>query len=153
VLSLIVGSLCIGMTATDATAQQRTAAAQSTTVNTHDVNGNDSTSEKVTTRRSQSDGREEEIIETYSPSMQWGRVALTRRVRRITTETSDGSYTVEETEALNHAEPSAPLRLIQRVVTTVRHIGENSYETQRQVFEMDVNGRLVLRSNEHTSVR
>jgi len=149
-LSLVVESLSIGLAATPATAHQREATrlAQSATPG---ASGNDG--ERVATRRSYSDNREEVIIETYSPSIQWGRFALIRRVRRVTTFTSDGSQTVEETDALNYAEPSSPLRLVQRVVTTVRRIDADSYVTELHVFDLDVNGRLVLTRSEHTSSR
>jgi hypothetical protein len=134
-------------------AQQRDATApeQSTAVNSLDLNGNNALSERVVTHRSQSEGREEVVIETYSPSIQWGRLALSRRVRRVTTVTSGGSETIEETEAVNNAEPSAPLRVVQRIVTTVHRNGDDSYVTERQVFDLDLNGRLVLSRTEHSS--
>jgi hypothetical protein len=93
------------------------------------------------------------IIETYAPSFEAGRPALARRVRRVTTVTNDGSQTVEETEERNPASPSEPLRVIRRSVTTVRRTGAESYVSERQVFELDVNGRLVpvLSQTERTS--
>jgi hypothetical protein len=37
-----------------------------------------------------------------------------------------------------------PMRVVQRVVTTVRGVGPNRRIIQRQVFELDVNNRLTL---------
>ena len=48
------------------------------------------------------------------------RLVLYRRVRRATTVTEDGSQTVEETEERNLASPSEPLRVVQRILTTLR---------------------------------
>ena len=83
------------------------------------------------------------VIETYLPSIEGGRLALARRVRRATTTTSNGSETVEETEELNPVATSEPLRRVRRSVTTVRRSGTDSYTSERQVFEVDVNGRFV----------
>jgi hypothetical protein len=93
------------------------------------------------------------ITETYAPSPEGGRLALARRVRRVTTVTNDGSQTVEETEERNPALLSEPLRVIRRSVTTVRRTGAESYVSERQLFELDVNGRLVpvLSQTERTS--
>jgi hypothetical protein len=145
---VVIGSFWIVLTATAATAQRHEATAleQSTTV-TRDINGNDKPTERVVTHRSQTDDREEVVIETYTRSMEWGRFALSRRVRRVTTVTSDGSRTVEETEALSHAEPSRGLRLVQRIVTTVRRFDADSYVSESEVFDLDLNGRLVLSSH------
>jgi hypothetical protein len=136
-------------------AQQREDAApkHSTVVSTRDVNGSDAITERVVTRRSQTNGGDEVIIETYAPSIEWGRLTLTRRVRRVTTVTADGSLTVEETEALNHVDLSSPLRVVQRVVTTMRRSEDESYVIERQVFDLDVNGRLVLSRTEYSSGR
>ena len=72
------------------------------------------------------------------------RLELNRRVSRVTTVTQDGSQTVEETEERNPGSPSEPLRVVQRSVTTLRRSGTDSYVSERQVFEPDGNGRLVL---------
>jgi hypothetical protein len=81
------------------------------------------------------------------------RLELTRRVRRVTTVTQDGSQTVEETEERNPGSPSEPMRVIQRRVTTLRGSGNDAYVSERQVFEPDGNGRLVLvrKQSEQTS--
>jgi signal transduction histidine kinase len=56
--------------------------------------------------------------QTYSPSIEAGRLALSRRVRRTTTATSSGTETVEETAERNPVAPADPLRVIRRSVTT-----------------------------------
>ena len=100
-------------------------------------------------------GEEQVVIETYWPSIHADRLALTRRVRRVTTATQDGSQTVEETAERNPGSPSEPLRVVQRNVTTLRRSGTDSYVSERQVFEPDDNGRLVLvrKQSEQTSGR
>jgi hypothetical protein len=66
-----------------------------------------------------------------------------------TTATADGGrYTVEEVEARSHVAPSEPMRVIRRIVTTVRPIGADRWVTERQVFERDLDGRLRLVRNE-----
>ena len=70
----------------------------------------------------------------------------------MTTVTSYGSQTVEETAERNPVAPSEPLRVVQRSVTTVRRSGTNSYVSEQQVFERDANGRLVLVHTERANV-
>jgi hypothetical protein len=99
--------------------------------------------EQVVRRTSRTTGAEEIVTEIYSHSIEGGRLVLTARIRCLTTTTSDGSHTVEETEELNPAAPSEPLRVVRRSVTTVRTTGPGSFVSERQVFELDVNGRFV----------
>ena len=110
-------------------------------------------SEKVVTHRARTNDEERVVIETYVPLIYADRLELNRRVRRATTVTQDGSQTVEETEERNPGSPSEPLRVVQRSVTTVRKSGNDSYVSERQVFEPDGNGRLVLvrKQSEQTS--
>lgn len=108
-----------------------------------DLNGTGAPNERTVTRRSQTSEGEQLIIETYLPSIEGGRLALTRRVRRTTTALSDGMQTVEETDERTPVAPSEPLRTVRRSVTTVRGIGTDSYSSERQVFKVDVNGRFV----------
>ena len=44
------------------------------------------------------------------------------------------------------------MRVVQRTVVTVRNVGPNRQVTERQVFELDVNGRLapVVRETKET---
>ena len=78
------------------------------------------------THRARTNDEERVVIETYTPWKGAGRLALSQRVNRVTTATSDGSQTVEETEERNPVAPSDRLRLVQRSVTTVRRSGTDS---------------------------
>jgi hypothetical protein len=145
----------IVLAATTAIAQQ-SAGTVTETVTTRvdrDLNGKDAVSEKVVTHRARTHDEERVVIETYLPSMEAGRLALSQRVQRVTTVTDDGSQTVEETAEPNPVAASDPMRIVQRSVTTVRRSGSDSYVTERQVFELDGNGRLALvrKQTEHTS--
>jgi hypothetical protein len=131
------------------------------TVERRDLNGKLTVTERSITRRSVSNGRNDELVETYAQEID-GYVAsqaplqLTRRVRRSTTPTADGGRsTVEEVEARSIVSPGDPLRLTQRNVETVRRIGADRWLTERQVFERDVNGRmsLVLTETEETAAK
>ena len=127
------------------------------TVHTPDTNGRLVPSERIVTRRSGSNGQEQVLVETYSPGAEGfmrsgARMALSRRIRRTTTTTGDGESTVEEIEARSRVSPSDPMRVVQRTVVTVRNIAPDRQVTERQVFELDVNGRLapVVRETEET---
>jgi hypothetical protein len=98
----------------------------------------------VVTHRDRTKDEERVVIETYVPLIYADRLELNRRVRRLTTVTQDGSQTVEETEERNPGSPSEPLRVVRRSVTTVRNSGNDSYVSERQIFEPDGNGRFVL---------
>jgi hypothetical protein len=134
------------LTATAALAQQGGGTVTETVTTRHnrDLNGKEAVSEKVVTNRARTNDEERVVIETYLPLMYADRLELNQRVRRVTTVTHDGSQTVEETEERNSGSPSEPLRVVQRSVTTVRKSGSDSYVSERQVFEPDGNGRLVL---------
>jgi hypothetical protein len=133
------------LTATAATAQQSGGSTTETvtTIRSRDLNGTVAVNEQTVTHRAQTNDGDEVIIETYSPSMEGGRLALSRRVHRTTTATGNETQTVEETEERNPVAPAEPLRVIRRSVTTVRPSGTDSYVSERQVFELDVNGQLV----------
>ena len=157
----VVGACCAILTGTTAAAQQtcgtdeeRLAALydRDRTFVARDLNGNASVNERVVTRRSGTDDGDDVITETYVRSIDAGRMALSRRVHRVTTRTSDGSRTLEEVEERNRAAPNDPLRVVRRIVTTVRRSGTGS-STERQIFERDVNGKfaLVCTESEHSS--
>jgi hypothetical protein len=132
------------LAATAATAQQSGSATDTVvTLRNRDLNGTVAVSEQTVTRRAQTNDGDEVIVETYSPSIEGGRLALSRRVRRTTTVTSNGTQTVEETAERNPVALGEQLRVIRRSVTTVRPTGTDSYVSERQVFELDVNGRFV----------
>ena len=134
----------IVLAATTAMAQQSAGTVTESVTTRRDLNGRDGVIEKVVTHRARTDDEERVDIETYLPSIYADRLALKRRVRRVTTVTQDGSQTVEETEERIPGEPSEPLRVVQRSVTTVRKSGNDSYVSERHIFEPDGNGRLVL---------
>ena len=143
----------IVLAATTAMAQQSAGTVTETVTTRRDLNGRDAVSEKVVTHRDRTKDEERVVIETYLPLIYADRLELNRRVRRVTTVTQDGSQTVEETEERNPGSPSEPLRVVRRSVTTVRKSGNDSYVSERQVFEPDGNGRFVLvrKQSEHTS--
>ena len=119
------------------------------TIQRPDLNGNLAVKEVNLTRSSGTKEREQVVIETYSPQTDVyslnGRPPLSMRVVRTTTATADGgSYTVEEVEARSRVSPNDPMRVIRRVVTTVSPGGPDEWVTERQVFEVDPNGRLRL---------
>jgi hypothetical protein len=134
----------IVLAATTAMAQQSVGTVTESVTTRRDLNGRDEVSEKVVTHRDRTKDEEQVVIETYVPSFYAGRLELNRRVRRVTTVTQDASQTVEETEERNPASPSEPLRVVQRSVTTVRKSTKDSYVSERQIFELDVNGRFAL---------
>jgi len=141
------------LAATPAMAQQSGGTATETVTTRRDLNGRDVVSEKVVTHRARTNNEERVVIETYLPLEYADRLALDRRVRRVTTVTEDGSQTVEETEERNPGSPSEPLRVVRRSLTTLRRSGSDSYVSERQVFEPDGNGRFVLvrKQSEQTS--
>jgi hypothetical protein len=145
----------IVLAATTAMAQQSAGTVTETVTTYRDVNGRDAVSEKVVTHRARTNDEERVVIETYLPFEYADRLALNRRVNRVTTVTQDRSQTIEETEERNPASPSEPLRVVQRSVTTLRRSGSgsDSYVSERQIFEPDGNGRLVLvrKQREQTS--
>jgi len=140
----VMALTCVVLAATTAMAQQSVGTVTETVSTRHDLNRRDAVDEKVVTHRARTDDEERVVIETYSPSTEAGRLVLSQRINRVTTATDDGSRTVEEAAERNPAASSEPLRIVQRTVTTVRRSGTDSYVTERQVFERDANGRLVL---------
>jgi hypothetical protein len=141
------------LAAANVMAQQSAGSVTETVSTQHDLNGRAAVTEKVVTHRARAGDGERVVIDTYWPSIYADRLALHRRVRLVTTVTQDGSQTVEETEERNSGSPAEPLRLVQRSVTTLRRSGTDSYVSERQVFEPDGNGQLVLvrKQTERTS--
>jgi hypothetical protein len=130
--------------ATTAVAQESAGTVTETVTTRRDLNGRDAVSERVVTHRARTNDEERVLIETYIPLEYADRLALNRRVRRVTSATSYGTQTVEETEEHNAAAPSEPLQMVRRAVTTVRRSGSESHVSERKVFERNVEGRLVL---------
>ena len=115
-----------------------------TVVTRRDINGHDAVTERVVTHRTRSQDEDRVVIEVYQPSMQARRLALNQRIERVTSQTTDGSQTVEVTEERNPVAPADPMRVVQRSLTTVRRTGPDSYVIEREIFQRDGNGRLVL---------
>ena len=119
------------------------------TVLRRDTAGNLVVSERNVTRRSEANGREQVMVETYARSMDGfprpdSPQGVRQRVRISTTATADGGRdTVEEIEARSPVALSESLRVIRRIVTTVRRTGPDRLVTERRIFELDANGRLV----------
>ena len=118
------------------------------TIRRPDLSGTLVLSERNVIRRSEANGLRQEVIETYAYDGEGflrsdGHLALHQRVRISTTATSDGGrQTVEEVEGHNLAAYRDPMRVIRRVVETVRQIGPDRWIIDRQLFEIDMNGRL-----------
>ena len=120
------------------------------TIQRQSLNGTLVLRDKVATRTSESNGENRVVIETYSQDAEGfvrsdSRLALRERVRRSTTVTADGGRsTVEEVEARNPLAPNDPMRVTRRTLVTVRSVGPGRWVTERQMFERDQNGRLIL---------
>jgi hypothetical protein len=113
------------------------------TIQRLDVNGKLVDDERTVTRSFRANAREHAEIETYARSD--GRLVLSQRVQRTTTAAPDGGRSiVEEVEGRNPVAPSEPMRAIRRIVTTVRRASSGGWVTEQELFERDVNGRLLL---------
>jgi hypothetical protein len=125
------------------------------TVQRLDADGKLSLSERNVTRRSVENGRDQTVKETFSRNIAGAlmrsdnRMELSQRVRRTTTIAADGGgQTIEEVEARNLVSPNEPMRMVRRTVETVRKVNAERWQTERQVFILDVNGRWVLATAE-----
>lgn len=143
----------IVLATTAAMARQGVGTVTETVTTLRHLNGRHEVSERVVTHRARSGEEERVVIETYTPSIEAGRLALSQRIDRVTTVKADGTHTVEETAELSPVAPSEPLRVVQRIVTTVRRAGTGGGVIERQVFEPEASGRLVLvqKQTEHRS--
>ena len=120
------------------------------TIQRLDVNGRLVDDERTVTRSVSANAREHALIETYARSD--GRLVLSQRVQRTTTAAPDGGRAVvEEIEGRNPVAPSEPLRVIRRIVTTVRPIRSGGWITEQELFERDVNGVLLLVDRQRTT--
>jgi hypothetical protein len=108
-----------------------------------------SVSEKKVTRETKSSSQQETVTELYSANTPGGlasssgRLVLDQRVRTTTTGTGTNQQTVREVEGRKPGSPNEPLRVIERTVETMRQVGPDQWEMQREVFALDGNGRLV----------
>jgi hypothetical protein len=130
------------------------------TIQRQDASGRLAVSQRNVTRRTEANGRVTEVTETFGDNRQGSTrpgfdtpMALSQRVTRTTTAaTGGGTSTVEEVEGRSLAAPNEPMRVVRRIVETVRTVGSGQSETQRQVFERDTNGRMVpISSDTNTS--
>jgi len=111
-------------------------------------NGTLTLSEKKVTRESKGSGQEQTVTERYWTSTQ--RLSLNypmdlnERIRVTTSPMPDGGQqTVREVEGRIPIAVNDPLRIIERSVETLRPIGADRWEVQRQIFFLDGNGRLT----------
>jgi hypothetical protein len=120
------------------------------TVRRPDLNGRLSERERRISRSTVGNGREDLLVETFMDdggryvSRPTIRHTLTQRLRRTTTPGADGGrQVVEEVEERSLVASEEPLRLVRRIVTTVRPTGTGRWRTERQAFDRDLNGRLI----------
>jgi hypothetical protein len=125
------------------------------TVHRLDADGKLSLSERNVIRRSVANGHDQTVKETFSRNILGAlmrsdnRMELSQRVRRTTTIAADGGgETIEEVEARNPVSPNEPMRMVRRTVETIRKVNTERWQTDRQVFILDVNGRWVLATAE-----
>ena len=115
-----------------------------------DINGKLTVAERTMTRRAEGNAQARIESETYSSNVPGltraeNRLALSHRVRRTTmADGAGGSQTIEELEERVPGSPSDPIRVSQRFVDTVRQLGPDRWQTERLMFQRDVNGRLTL---------
>jgi hypothetical protein len=114
-------------------------------VNRVDDNGVMHPFERSVSRQSTANGKEEVVAERYAqaPNQPAGQLQLKERAHTTTIKTADGGeQRIHELERANPV-PNGQLRVVERTVETVRSVGPGQWETDRQVFALDVNGRLV----------
>ena len=107
--------------------------------------------QRTVTRESTANGSNRVVTETYSsfiPGVALGPgspLELAERISVTTTPMMNGdSQTITETEERVPFETSVVMQLVARKVETVRQIAPGVWETQRQTFGLDGNGRLAL---------
>jgi hypothetical protein len=130
------------------------------TVRSLDGDGRLALSDKTVTRRSGTKGSEQVVTDVYSTYIAGqarapgGPLELDHRIRVTTTPMANGgSQTITETEARNPSVTNGPIQVVTRTVETVRQIGSDRWETQRQTFVLDGSGRLVLTTDEKDESR
>jgi len=98
--------------------------------------------EKIVTTQSKSGSQDQTVTETFSTKT--GKLALEQRTKVTTTPTPGGGQEiVREVEGRRPAAPYEPVRVIERTVETMRQIGPDRWEIQKEVFALDGNGRLT----------
>jgi hypothetical protein len=131
--------------------QQTSEGVKEETLRSVDANGKLAVSQRMVTRESIVNGSSQVITETYSSFIPGvaleldGPLELAQRIRVTTTPiTNGGRQTITETEARVPAVTNIVMQLVARRVETVRQIAPGVWETQRQTFALDGNGRLML---------
>ena len=121
------------------------------TLRSVDASGKLAVSQRMVTRESIVNGSSQVITETYSSFIPGvaleldGPLELAQRIRITTTPIMNGGrQTITETEARVPAVTNIVMQLVARRVETVRQIAPGVWETQRQTFALDGNGRLML---------
>jgi len=128
------------------------------TIRRLDVNGDLMLSERNVIRRSVVGDEDRTTSETFSRNVNGliesgHQPELTQRVRRTTTSAADGGVrTVEEVEERVPGSPSEPVRVVRRAVETRHKVDDERWESDLQVFELDLNGRFVLTTTERGRV-
>jgi len=126
------------------------------TIRRVDLNGTPILSEKSVSRQLEADGRGEVVTERYSRDSvvsSDGRLGLNQRVRISSTAMANGDRsTIEEVEARNPATPQDRMRVTKRTVATERNAGPDRRIAERQLFELDLNGRLILVGTEREAI-
>jgi hypothetical protein len=118
-------------------------------------NGKLAVSQRTVTHESTSNGSKQVVTETYSSFIPGvaldfdGPLQLAQRVRMTTTPIANGGrQTITETETRVPAVTDVVMQLVARKVETVRQIAPGVWQTQRQTFALDGNGRWVLTIDE-----
>ena len=129
------------------------------TIDRLDVNGDLTLTERTVTRRSQANGHDQIVTETFARDVggmvqSGNRLELTRRVLRTTAAGADGSVAlVEEIDERVPGCPSEPIRTVRRRLGTIRQVDAERRETDVRVFDLDLNGRFVLTARETTETK
>jgi hypothetical protein len=128
------------------------------TIQQRDLNGGLWERQRTVSRVTGQNGRENLVVEMFTDDRHaFGssiRSRLSSRVRRTTTPRADGGREiVEEVEERNPVAVDDPLRIVRRVVETMRRTGAGGWETERRVFERDPNNRLILTTSDIDETR
>ena len=120
------------------------------TVERPDVNGRVSERERHVSRLTREQGQQHLVIETFTDeggryeNRPGARRMVTQRISRTTAPRADGGREiVEEVHERSVIAVDDPLRLVRRVVETVGPGSGGRWYVKRQVFERDLNHRLV----------
>jgi hypothetical protein len=119
------------------------------TIRRPDSSGTLVVAERRVTHRTDSSAGEQMTIETYAGDDEGfvrsdGRLSLRDRVRISTTVAPNGDrQRVEELEGRDPVAPRDPMRVMRRLVETTRRTSPDRWVTERQVFELDIERRLV----------